>query len=83
MKRDNNFGTDGRQAGMDTADRPPEHHDGGSGLPKLERSLRRALATAESDEARYHIRTALQYLDVLRAQPGDDPPSSRRRLERR
>ncbi|QZP39687.1 hypothetical protein [Halobaculum magnesiiphilum] len=68
---------------MDTADRPIEFPDGGTGLPKLERSLRRALATTESDEARYHIRTALQYLDVLRVQPGDDSQSSRRRLERR
>ncbi|MFC7098944.1 hypothetical protein [Halobaculum marinum] len=52
------------------------------GLSLLERSLRRALATSESPEARYHIRTALQSLAVVRegdasADRPADPSSDR------
>ncbi|WP_435064299.1 hypothetical protein [Halobaculum sp. EA56] len=35
-------------------------------LARVEIPLRRALATADSDESRYHIRSALQQLVVLR-----------------
>ena len=44
---------------------------GVDGLPSVERSLRRALATTNDDECRYHIRTALQRLAVVRARGGD------------
>ena len=56
--------------------RGTESDDDSAGLPQLEVTLRRALATTESSEARYHVRSALQYLEVLRAEPGDetDPP---------
>jgi len=37
-----------------------------NGLTRLEIPLRRALATADSEESRYHIRSALQQLEVIR-----------------
>lgn len=66
---------------MDTGDRTPDPAGDRTGLPKVERSLRRALATTESDETRYHVRTALQYLEVLRAEADDTTASSRRPIE--
>lgn len=47
--------------------------DGAAGLARMERSLRRALAVSESEEARYHIRTALQFVDVVRVDVSDPP----------
>jgi len=67
---------------MDTGDRAPDLSDDEMGLPKVERSLRRALATTESDETRFHVRTALQYLEVLRADSDDATASSQRPIER-
>lgn len=40
--------------------------DVADGIDRTERSLRRALVEADSDEARYRIRTALQTLVVVR-----------------
>ncbi|WP_277555968.1 hypothetical protein [Halobaculum limi] len=51
---------------------PSASDDGTAGLARMERSLRRALAVSESEEARYHIRTALQFVDVVRDDV--DPP---------
>ncbi|MFC6793283.1 hypothetical protein ACFQFH_01810 [Halobaculum halobium] len=62
---------------MNTPDSPTEFADEPTGLPQLERSLRRALATAASVEARYHLRTALQYLAVGRGTMGEATSSAR------
>ncbi|MFC7068826.1 hypothetical protein [Halobaculum lipolyticum] len=56
---------------MDSPDGSGPHSGPPAGLARLERSLRRALATAESEETRYHLRTALQYLEVLRDRSAD------------
>ena len=67
---------------MNTGDRATDPTDEETGLPKVERSLRRALATTESDETRYHVRTALQYLEVLRTDSDDATAPSQRPIER-
>lgn len=56
---------------------PAPGDEGVVGLARMERSLRRALAMSESEEARYHIRTALQFVDVVREDVTgtSDPPT--------
>lgn len=56
---------------MNASDGPPTLAGGVESLSRLERSLRRALATSESEETRFHIRTALQYIAVLREHTTD------------
>ncbi len=67
---------------MDSSDRGRDRSVEFAGISKLERSLRRALATTESDEARYHVRTALQHLAVLREVPSESLGESDRPLDR-
>ncbi|MFC6784583.1 hypothetical protein ACFQFH_01495 [Halobaculum halobium] len=50
---------------------PPAHSsDDTDSITRIEISLRRALATTDSSESRYHIRTALQQLQVVRETGG-------------
>ncbi|SHH02958.1 hypothetical protein [Halobaculum gomorrense] len=67
---------------MDTSNRVSGHDPGAAGLAKLERSLHRALATAESEETRYHVRTALQQVAVLCEPPWESPGAPQRPAER-